>query len=187
MTGGEADEALMLRAGKGDRLACQLLVERHLARIVAFAQRTLGSRSDAEDAAQDVFLRVWANAARWQHQSARFSTWLYRVAMNVCLDRLAKKRETLVDQLPEVVDGRPGPGDVAEAADVARHVSAALAALPDAQRVAVTLCHYQGLRNTEAAEVMNVSVEALESLLARARRALRAHLVPLAPALLEGR
>jgi RNA polymerase sigma-70 factor (ECF subfamily) len=146
----------------------------------------LGNRSDAEDAAQDVFLRVWSNAPRWKPQAARFTTWLYRVAMNVCLDRIAKKREVPADDLPEPSDPRPEPSAVLLASDLARHVSAALTKLPDAQRIAVTLCHYQGLRNSEAAEVMNVSVEALESLLARARRALRAHLRPLAPALLEG-
>ena len=100
----DSDEALMLRAGGGDRAACELLVERHLGRIVAFAHRTLGNRSDAEDAAQDVFLRVWSAAPRWKRGSARFSTWLYRVAMNVCLDRIARKRESTADDLPELAD-----------------------------------------------------------------------------------
>ncbi len=181
----DSDEALMLRAGTGDRAACQLLVERHLARIVTFAHRTLGNRSDAEDAAQDVFLRVWSAAPRWKRGDARFSTWLYRVAMNVCLDRLAKKHETTADDLPEVADPRPEPSLALHGSEVASHVSAALATLPETQRIAVTLCHYQGLRNTEAAEIMSVSVEALESLLARGRRALRARLGAIAPALLR--
>ena len=181
----DSDEALMLRAGTGDRAACQLLVERHLVRIVTFAHRTLGNRSDAEDAAQDVFLRVWSAAPRWKRGSARFSTWLYRVAMNVCLDRLAKKHETTADDLPELADPRPEPSLALHGSEVASHVSAALATLPETQRIAVTLCHYQGLRNTEAAEIMSVSVEALESLLARGRRALRARLGAIAPALLR--
>ncbi len=67
----DSDEALMLRAGTGDRAACELLVERHLGRIVTFAHRTLGNRGDAEDAAQDVFLRVWSAAPRWRRGSGR--------------------------------------------------------------------------------------------------------------------
>jgi RNA polymerase sigma-70 factor (ECF subfamily) len=106
--------------------------------------------------------------------------------MNACLDRLAKKREITGDALPEVVDPGPEPGAALAAAEVAEHVNAALARLPETQRIAVTLCHYQGLRNIEAAEVMAVSIEALESLLARARRTLRAELRAVAPALLGG-
>jgi RNA polymerase sigma-70 factor (ECF subfamily) len=174
----ESDEALMLRAGTGDRLACDRLVERHLGRIVTFA------RSDAEDAAQDVFLRVWSAAPRWRMGAARFSTWLHRVAMNVCLDRIARKREAPVDDLPELADPRPEPSAALHTSEVGRHVVAALAALPETQRMAVTLCHYQGFRNREAAEVMGVSVQALESLLARGRRALQMHLRPVAAVLM---
>lgn len=180
----DSDEKLMLRAGGGDREACETLVQRHLGRVVGFAQRTLGNRSDAEDVAQDVFLRVWSAAPRWKLESARFTTWLYRVAMNVCLDRIAKKREALADETPELIDAESEPSRALYASEVARHVTAALATLPDAQRIAVTLCHYQGLRNRDAAEVMDVSVEALESLLARGRRAMRAQLFDVAPELL---
>jgi RNA polymerase sigma-70 factor (ECF subfamily) len=180
----DSDEALMVRAGTGDRAACQLLVERHLGWIVSFAHRTLGNESDAEDVAQDVFLRVWATAPRWKTGAARFTTWLYRVAMNVCLDRIAKKRETTADDLPELADPRPEPSVAVHDSQVAHHVSTALATLPETQRIALTLCHYQGLRNTEAADVMGVGVEALESLLARARRTLRDRLRALLPDLL---
>jgi RNA polymerase sigma-70 factor (ECF subfamily) len=183
----ETDEALMVRAGRGDRAACARLVERHLGRVVSFTHRMLGNMSDAEDAAQDVFLRVWASAPRWQAGAARFTTWLYRVTTNVCLDRIARQRESSSDDVPEPVDPRPDPSQAAQAAQVASHVAAAIATLPATQRAAVTLCHYHGLRNTEAAEVLGVSVEALESLLARGRRTLRGVLQPHAPALLEGR
>jgi RNA polymerase sigma-70 factor (ECF subfamily) len=90
-----------------------------------------------------------------------------------------------MDEVPDVVDPSPDASAMMHSGQVARHVGAALAALPTSQRIAVTLCHYQGLRNIEAAEVMEVSVEALESLLARGRRAMRAQLLPVAPALLE--
>jgi RNA polymerase sigma-70 factor (ECF subfamily) len=182
----DSDEVLMERAGTGDRAACQILVERHLGRIVTFTQRLLGNRADAEDAAQDVFLRVWSAAPRWERSSAHFRTWLHRVAMNVCLDRIARKRETAAGDLPDLADPRPGPSGALQASEVTAHVSSAIAALPETQRVALTLCHWQGLHNSEAADVMGVSVEALESLLARARRSLRAHLRAIAPALLRG-
>jgi len=180
----DSDEALIVRTGRRDRAACGRLVERHLGRVMAFAQRTLGNRSDGEDAAQEVFLRVWSAAPRWRTGQARFTTWLYRVAMNVCLDRIARKREMPAEDLPEPADPRPEPSDALHAAEVAGHVRTALATLPDTQRMALALCHYQGLRNSEAAEVMGVSVEAIESLLARGRRAIRAQLSPMARALL---
>jgi len=184
-----SDEDLMVLAGRGDRAACSTLVERHLGRVVTFAYRMLGNRSDAEDAAQEVFLRVWAAATGWRGGS-RFTTWLHRVAANVCLDRLSKVQRmrdvSTVDpsQLAEIADPRPDPSSAAHAADVARHVHEALATLPPTQRLAVTLCHCEGLRNIEAAAIMEISVEALESLLARGRRAMRARLQPMAPALI---
>jgi RNA polymerase sigma-70 factor, ECF subfamily len=178
-----SDEVLMRQVGTGDRSACETLVERHLGRIVTFAHRMLGNRSDAEDAAQEVFLRVWAAASGWRGGS-RFTTWLHRVAANVCLDRLAKAREVPTLEVPEQVDPRPDPSAAAHAADVTRYVQEALAALPPTQRLAVTLCHCEGLRNVEAAAIMEISIEALESLLARGRRAMRARLQPLAAALI---
>jgi RNA polymerase sigma-70 factor (ECF subfamily) len=179
----ESDEALMIAVGRGDAAACRILVERHLGRIVTFAQRMLGNRSDAEDAAQEVFLRVWAAAAGWRGGS-RFTTWLHRVAANVCLDRISKGREVPTAELPELVDPGPDPSAAAQSDDVTRHVQAALAALPATQRLAVTLCHCEGLRNVEAAAIMEISVEALESLLARGRRAMRGRLKPMAAALI---
>ena len=174
---------LMLRIAAGDREAFRWLLERHLGRIVAFAARTLGDRTGAEDVAQEAFLRLWTHASRWQ-PTARLSTWLHRVALNLCLDRLGRGREVALDDIAEPTD--PGPTLVTrmQACDIGRHVNAALAQLPAQQRAAIALCHYQGLRNTEAAEVLGVSVEALESLLARGRRALRARLRALLPDLL---
>lgn len=179
----DSDEILMRRVGAGDRAACQVLVERHLGRVVTLAYRMLGNRTDAEDAAQEVFLRVWTAAASWRGD-ARFTTWLHRVAANVCLNRIAKPRDVPSDALPEPIDPRPDPSAVAQDADLREHVQAALALLPSAQQLAVTLCHCQGFRNVEAAAIMEISVEALESLLARGRRAMRAHLRPVASALI---
>ena len=179
----DSDEILMLRTGTGDRAAFRQLLERHLGRVVAFAARALGNRAGADDVAQETFLRLWAHASRWQ-PTAPLSTWLHRVALNLCLDSLRRARDVALDDIAEPRD--PGPSLLAnmQARDVGRHVNAALAQLPAQQRVAIALCHYQGLRNAEAAEVMGVSVEALESLLARGRRTLRVRLRALLPDLL---
>jgi len=179
----DSDETLVRRTGTGDREAFRRLVERHLGRVVAFAARVLGSRAGAEDVAQESFLRLWTHAAAWQ-PTARLGTWLHRVALNLCLDHLGRARNLPLDDVAEPRD--PGPSLLAraQAREIGAHVNAALQELPTQQRVAITLCHYQGLRNAEAAEVLDISVEALESLLARGRRTLRARLRDLLPDLL---
>lgn len=185
MAGGrDSDEALLLRAGAGDREACHALVERHLGRVVAFAARVLGDRTEAEDVAQDVFLRLWAHAPRWRRGSAQPTTWIHRVALNLCLDRLARRREVPLDAAPPPLDPRPHAAAILEARDIGRYVNAAMMQLPAQQRIAITLCHYQGLPNAEAAAVMESSIEAVESLLARGRRTLRARLRDVVPDLL---
>ena len=180
----ESDETLMLRVGAGDRDACHELVERHLGRIVAFAGRVLGDRSTAEDVAQDVFLRVWSHAQRWRPSGARLTTWLHRIALNLCLDHLARRREAPLDNVAEPVDPKPSALALLQEQALSQHVATALNELPDSQRIAITLCHYQGLRNSEAAQMMEISIEALESLLARGRRTLKTRLRVLAPDLL---
>ena len=138
----------------------------------------LGNQADAEDVAQEVFLRVWTNAQKWQPGKARFETWIYRVALNLCYDKLRRNRELFVDELPEQEDEAPNPAESLQASQVAWRVEMAVSELPERQRAAITLCHYQELGNIEAADVMEVSVEALESLLARGRRTLRKRLLP---------
>src|SRR5262249_27149424 len=149
-----------------------------------FAARTLGERAAADDIAQEVFARVWTHARSWRPTGARLTTWLHRIAYNLCLDTIAKRHEQTSETAVEAVDASPDMVARLAVRDIQIHVNAALAALPENQRVAITLCHYQGLRNSEAAAILDVSVEALESLLARARRTLRDHLRAIAPALL---
>jgi RNA polymerase sigma-70 factor, ECF subfamily len=180
---GVADEELMLRVARGDRDACRVLVERHLARVVAFAGRVLGNPSEAEDVSQEAFARVWTSAATWRPGIARFTTWLHRVVLNLCLDRIARRREAPLDA-PEPADPAPTPAGRLEEADVIRVVTREVAALPERQRVALALCHYEGMRNDETAEIMGITVEAVESLLSRARRTLRERLRPVAGDLL---
>lgn len=173
MEPGDPDEALLTRVARGDPAAVRALVARKLPRLLALGQRMLGEVSEAEDVAQETFVRAWKNAGTWKPGGARFDTWLHRVALNLCYDRLRRRREVTVDALPELQDEGPAPDRGLQADDVGRRVAAAMGALPDRQREAVTLCHYQELSNIEAAALMEVSVEALESLLSRGRRALR--------------
>lgn len=172
----DPDEELVRRIGQGDRAAAAELVRRRLPRIVGLARRMLGDASEAEDVAQDVFVRVWRHAADWRPGEARFETWMHRVAMNQCLDRLRRRARQAGEVSPETVDMSASASRALDDRQRRERVRAALGALPDRQRAAVVLCYYQERTNIEAAEILGVSVDALESLLSRARRNLKAHL-----------
>ena len=180
-----ADEELMARIAEGDRTAFAALVTRHLDRAVRTAQRLLGERSEAEDVAQDAFLRLWQHADRWRPEGGRFTTWFYRVVVNAAIDRLRRPRALPLDDVAEPEDEQPNAFRSLHRAEVSRSVSAAVGELPERQRTALTLCHYEGLGNIEAAEVMGITVGALESLLIRAKRYLRDRLQPLMADLVE--
>lgn len=183
----ESDEALVARAGRGDRSAASVLIARHSPKVLILCGRILFDRASAEDAAQETFLRLWEHAARWQAQGAQLDTWLYRVATNACLDRLRRrKREAPEEDGGVLVDGEPSADERIAAQERRRAVQEALAALPERQRIAVTLCHYQELSNIEAAEAMEISVEAVESLLSRGRRSLKQALLGMRQELMEG-
>jgi RNA polymerase sigma-70 factor (ECF subfamily) len=173
----DPDLPLVRRIADGDAAAFAMLVDRHLDRVVRLAERLMSSRADAEDVAQEVFVRVWRHAQNWKSGNARYSTWLHRVAVNLCQDRLRKRREVDLEAVAEMPTDEPGAEQLMNRKTVARRISEALSKLPERQRIAITLCHFEGMGNKEAAEVMDVSVEALESLLARGRRALKAMLV----------
>jgi RNA polymerase sigma factor (sigma-70 family) len=181
----DPDADVVRRIGEGDERAMRALVDRHIGRMLQLAKRMLGDETEAEDVAQEVFTRAWRMAPKWRPGEAKFETWMHRVALNLCYDRLRRRREVVTDQIPERVDDGPTPFDAAHASDVAARVDRAVQALPERQRAAITLCAYQELTNIEAAAVLEVSVEALESLLSRARRTLRATLEDEAAALLE--
>ncbi len=168
----DADAVLVARVGAGDPAACRALMRAHLNRVHGYAWRMLGDAGEAEDVAQECFVRLWRQAGAWRAE-ARVSTWLHRVAHNLCIDRLRRRRPAAAEDPPHVPDPAPGPAGESQRARVAREVAAALGALPERQRAAIALVHYQELGNIEAADIMGVSVEALESLLARGRRALR--------------
>ncbi|TPI42701.1 RNA polymerase sigma factor [Mesorhizobium sp. B3-1-9] len=172
--GADPDEELVRRIGAGDPGAVQAMVARKLPRILALAARMLGDAAEAEDVAQETFVRIWRHASGWRQGQARFDTWIHRVALNLCYDRLRRRREWTTDEPPEVADEAPLPD--AMPGDEERRVSQALQRIAPRQREAIVLVYYQELSNIEAAGAMQVSVDALESLLARGRRALQAML-----------
>lgn len=182
--GGEglADDALATRAAAGDRTAWAALVDRHLAGVSGYAWYMLGDRAEAEDIAQETFLRLMAKLPDWQAAESRadgaqLRTWLYRVTINLCIDRQRKHVPEPMADLPDMPDGQAARAE--ENFDRARVVRAALDRLPERQRAVMALVYYQGFTNVEAAGLLKVSVEAVESLLGRARRALRASLAPM--------
>lgn len=162
----------MAQVVNGDRDAFASLVRRHLDAIHAFNCRLAGNAEDAADLAQETFLRLWHRAETWQPGRVRFATWLHRIARNLCIDALRRRRETEALNVETLADGA-GPDAAPERERLQAALSRALAALPERQRTALALCHRQGMSNREAAEVLGVGVDALESLLARARRTLR--------------
>ena len=168
----ESDAALLLRISGGDRRAAQLLLDQYLGRIVAYGYRMLGDGAEAEDVAQETFLRLWRNIDTWR-ADAPLIHWLHRVAYNLCIDRLRRRRPISLDSLPEPFDPAENPAGTLHRLELADAVAAAIGQLPERQRAAVVFVHQEGLSNIETAELMGISVEAVESLLARARRALR--------------
>jgi RNA polymerase sigma-70 factor (ECF subfamily) len=177
----DPDGELVRQAGAGDRGAAEALVRKHLGRIKAVAQRMLADSFEAEDVAQETFLRVWKEAPRWRPGAAKFETWMHRVALNLCFDRLRRRRETPDAEAGlEVSDPSPSAADAIASLQRAARVRAAMAALPERQRAAIALCHFQEMSNIDAAASLAISVDALESLLARGRRTLKAALADVA-------
>ncbi|CAM4390410.1 sigma-70 family RNA polymerase sigma factor [Palleronia rufa] len=168
-----SDEALLAAYAAGDMAAAAPLARRHAPRVLAVARRMLGDAAEAEDITQEALLRLWRIAPDWEPGRARVSTWLYRVAANLCTDRLRARRPT------ETLEGAnipaaPGGGAAAGLQEGQRRMALedALARLPERQRLAVVLRHIEELPNPEVAATMGISVEAVESLTARGRAAL---------------
>lgn len=175
-SGADSDEVLLAAYGRGDARAARALTLRLTPRVLSYAARLLGDGAEAEDVAQEAMLRLWRIAPDWRPGEARVSTWLFRVATNLCTDRLRRRRGQRLDSVPEPQDDTPGIEVRLLTEARARALQQALDALPDRQRQAVILRHLEGLSNPEIAQIMQISTEAVESLTARGKRALKAGL-----------
>lgn len=170
------DRVLLARVARQDAQAFRILMDRHLSAIVALARRMLRDEAEADDIAQETMLRLWRAGETLELGPHGLRPWLRRVATNLCLDRIRAGRRTVVtDEVPEVEEP-PTQAVELEEQDLVRRVGEAVATLPDRQRRALTLFHHEGLSQAEVGEILGVSDEAVESLLARARRALRTRL-----------
>ena len=172
-----SDTHLLTQIGKGDKSAMTEFVSRHYNRIADFAQKHLGKKTDAEDVAQEVFMRVWQKAPLWEDRELPPLSWLYRIAYHRCIDELRKyKPETQPDML-DCLTSNDLPDKSLQQQQQDEILYRALRSLPQRQYTAIILCNIQGVSNREAALTMDISVEALESLLSRERKNLRLLLV----------
>lgn len=169
----DVDAELLLRLAANDEAAFRLLVERHIDRAFGIALRLLGSRADAEDVVQDTMLKVWTHRGQWEPGRAKFSTWLYRVVTNRCIDLRRRPRTDDVDAVPEPMDGTLDAFNTMQRDEVTRLLETAMQRLPEQQRVAVILSYHENMSNGEIADVMSTTVAAVESLLKRGRQQLR--------------
>ncbi|WP_417243020.1 RNA polymerase sigma factor [Celeribacter sp.] len=167
-----SDEALLVAFGNGDRLSAQALTMRLTPVVLGYATRLLRDHAEAEDVAQEAMLRLWKVAPEWRQGEAKVTTWLYRVVTNLCTDRLRKKRGKGLDEIAEPEDGKPSQEARLMAQARVSALETALGELPERQRQAVVLRHIEGLSNPDIAGVLDVSVEAVESLISRGKRLL---------------
>lgn len=172
----ESDETLLTLLAHGSHAAFETLVNRHAKRFYATAYYLALSREDAEDVVQDAFLKLWRQPQIWDAtKGAKFTTWFHRIVINATLDVKRKRRTRMepLDAAGEIVDDGPHPDETIAAAAQQRLIDEAIKRLPEHQRLALTLCFYQGLSNEEAARVMGIHIKALQSLIMRAKTGLK--------------
>lgn len=177
MTKADEDHELVRRTAHGDFVAFEQLIRRHQHSVINLAFRFLGDAAEAEDVAQEAFIRVFENAGKYREQAA-FKTWLFTIVKRRCIDRSRKRR-------PELLDDSTGVPDTylldrqMERNEISQQVQDALASLPESQRIALVLQHFEDMSYAEVAATMGVSVSSVESLLVRAKRTLRKRLAGL--------
>ena len=167
-----ADAELLAAAARRDKAAFAEIASRYYRPVYRLAWRMSGGHADSEDIAQEAFVKLWRDPGQLR-EAAALKGWLMRVAANGAIDRARRRRTTPLDETPEPSDTRPRADRALERQEAQRHIDTAIAALPERQRLALSLVHFEGLSNIEAAAAMELSVEAVESLLARARRGLK--------------
>lgn len=169
----DRDDGLMAASATGATAAFRLLVDRHSPSAWRLAWRLCGDAAEAEDLVQEGFARLWRQAPRWQPGQSGVGAFLQRVITNLAIDRSRRQRPQLMDELPDHADPAPLADALLAEADLATRIQACLAALPDRQRAAIVLTYWEGLTGPMAAEILELSPKAFESLLIRARTALK--------------
>jgi len=165
----------MARIRDGDMEAFRCLVEAHQARVVGTISKMLGSDAEAEDLAQQVFIRIWKSAPRYR-PTAKFTTWLFRITRNLVFNELRRKRHFVdqADEMPEPAERRDQePDKVLMEGELQSAIQNAIDQLPESQRLAIILRRYEGMAYEEIAAVMGTTVPAVKSILFRARAELR--------------
>jgi RNA polymerase sigma-70 factor, ECF subfamily len=176
MTEGDPDEVLMALVAVGDQRALGVLLGRHMQGVIRLAERVTHNAADADEIGQEAFLRVWTHASSFDPTIARFTTWLYRVVINLAIDRKHRQRwrtNSPIEAAAGVGSSEPDPVQSLIAQEEQKMLDIALAALSERQRAAIALFHMEGVSVRESASVMNLSEKAFESLLTRARLTLR--------------
>jgi RNA polymerase sigma-70 factor (ECF subfamily) len=186
----DPDAALMLRVKRGDRAAFVELVEKFQQPLFNFVFRTLRDETEAEDVAQNTFLQVWKSRARYQH-TAKFSTWLFTIARNLCLNEIRRRSRHPAESLEETHaehDDQPQrqyedkkvflPTENVLHGELSKKIEEALDELPENQRTAILLCRQDEISYEEIAEILNCSLSATKSLIHRGRETLKEKLKP---------
>jgi len=168
------DEALLHRIREGRHDAFCELVCRHAKRFYAIAYRMLNSKDEAEDIVQEAFLKLWDKPELWDKtRQAKFTTWFYKVITNLCLDHNKKRKPVPLPEDLRLIDGNPKEIDLLEQHQKQAMLENFIRELPERQQLALNLCFYEGLSNKEAAEIIDIKVKALQSLIMRAKTTLR--------------
>jgi RNA polymerase sigma-70 factor (ECF subfamily) len=168
------DAELLSLVKQGNHQAFSQLVQRHLDRFYRLAFRYVQDKSTAEDIVQDAFLKLWEDPDRWNpERETKFTTWFYRIIVNLCLDWSKKKRPVELDPEMPLIDERATADEMMIRNEEQKILEKEIAALPERQRTALNLCFGQGLSNQEAADILGVKLKALQSLIMRAKTTLR--------------
>lgn len=171
----DTDEGLVARIQKGDHQAFAILVKRHTDKFYALSWRLLSNHAEADDVVQDAFLKLWAQPDLFRLDAGvKFTTWFYRVVSNMALDKLRGRKKWMgADALEAMADSSKLSDQSYEDKEMQRHIEQSMAELPERQKLALTLCFYEGVSVAEAAQVIGVGEKAVESLLMRAKSGLR--------------